>query len=455
MPRRSEISVSDLLLDSGNARLGEEQPSQQATIHALASQQGRRLVKLAENIVANGLDPAQLFTVIATSDKKHGYVVLEGNRRTLALKALETPALVQSALPASDFRKLLTLADRFASRPIESVQCMLYDLAEEAAAVSFVMSRHGGAQEGVGLVEWDSDEKDRFRVRHGVNAVRSYSGQVLDFIDELDGSTASKARITTTLQRILKSRPVQAAIGLEVVNGELVTRYPADQVAKGLRKIVDDLRSQRVKVPNVYNDEQRRDYIRTFTSTELPDPMTALAQPVRLAALASGTASSPVTTKPKNPTSKSKSKPKLPRTTVATRGAKLNPSLPRINSVYNELVTLNADTYPNAGSVLFRVFVELSVDDYVMAHKLMTEQQRRSTALAKRMKAANDHLHNSGAIADGLHKTVEHVANSTHGLAAGMTTLNQYVHNSYSFPKPSELRTSWDELQPFLEAIWK
>lgn len=166
MPRLSEIGKRPATRSRERAPWRRAARKQQATVHALASQQGRRLVKLAESIVANGLDPAQLFTVIATSDKKRGYVVLEGNRRTLALKALETPTIVQPALPPGEFKKLLTLADRFADNPIESVQCFLCDPSEEAAAGNFVMSRHGGAQEGVGLVGWDSDEKDRFRVRH-------------------------------------------------------------------------------------------------------------------------------------------------------------------------------------------------------------------------------------------------------------------------------------------------
>lgn len=158
MPRLSPISVSDLLLDQKNARLGEEQSSQQATIHALAHQQGKRLLKLAESIVERGLDIAQPFTVVATRDKKRGYTVLEGNRRTLALKALETPTIVQSALAPGDFKKLNALALRFADNRIEEVQCALYEPQEEEQAIAFVISRHGGAQEGAGLVEWDSDE---------------------------------------------------------------------------------------------------------------------------------------------------------------------------------------------------------------------------------------------------------------------------------------------------------
>lgn len=451
MPRLSPIAVSDLLLDQKNARLGDEQSSQQATIQALAQQQGRRLIKLAESIVERGLDIAQPFTVVATNDKKRGYVVLEGNRRTLALKALETPTIVQSALSQSEFKKLMSLSARFSAKPIEEVECALYEADEQEQAIAFVISRHGGAQEGAGLVEWDSDEKDRFLARHGATARRSYSGQVLEFIDEVDGPSSSKTRITTTLQRLLKSSKIRDKLGLEVVDGELVSQYPKAEVAKGLRKIVDDLRSQRMRVPDLYDDEQRQAYLAKFAPEELPDPSTKLAAPARLADLPKGQ-TTPVSPKPK-PKKTTKAKP--PRTSVAASDAKINPTPQRLNSIYNELVTLNADQYPNAGSVLYRVFVELSVDDYIVRHSLMSENDRRNQPLAKRMKAVNDHLLNTAAIAKQLHTVIEQVANTTHGLAAGLSTLNQYVHNSYSFPKPSELRLSWDELQPFLEAIWK
>lgn len=451
MPRLSPISVSDLLLDQKNARLGEEQSSQQATIHALAHQQGKRLLKLAESIVERGLDIAQPFTVVATRDKKRGYTVLEGNRRTLALKALETPTIVQSALAPGDFKKLNALALRFADNRIEEVQCALYEPQEEEQAIAFVISRHGGAQEGAGLVEWDSDEKDRFLARHGATARRSYSGQVLEFIDEVDGPSASKTRITTTLQRLLKSSKIRDKLGLDVVDGELVSQYPKAEVAKGLRKIVDDLRSQRKRVPDLYDDDQRQAYLAEFTADELPNPSTKLAGPARLSDLPKGQ-TTPVAPKPKV---KKTTKVKAARTSVAASDAKINPTPQRLNSIYNELVTLNADQYPNGGSVLFRVFVELSVDDYIARHTLMSETERRSQPLAKRMRAVNDHLLAASAIAKQLHTVVEQVASTTHGLAAGLSTLNQYVHNSYSFPKPSELRLSWDELQPFLEAIWK
>ncbi|NQX17246.1 hypothetical protein [Rathayibacter sp. VKM Ac-2857] len=232
MAQRTDIPVSELLLDRKNARLGQEQETQQATIHALATHQGKRLVKLAESIVSDGLDPAQLFTVVRTPDKKPRYTVLEGNRRTLALKALETPTIVQAALMPSEFKKLISLSERFQKDPIDLVHCVLYEPDEEPIANDFVMGRHGGAQDGIGLVEWDSDEKDRFRARHGGDAVRSYSGQVIDFLAEIDGPPESKSKIATNVQRLVNSPKVRDALGLTVVDKQLISSIPPSRLLR-------------------------------------------------------------------------------------------------------------------------------------------------------------------------------------------------------------------------------
>ena len=34
------------------------------------------------------------------------------------------------------------------------------------------------------------------------------------------------------------------------------------------------------------------------------------------------------------------------------------------------------------------------------------------------------------------------------------TTLNAYVHNVSFYPSASELKTSWDNLEPFIERLW-
>lgn len=35
-----------------------------------------------------------------------------------------------------------------------------------------------------------------------------------------------------------------------------------------------------------------------------------------------------------------------------------------------------------------------------------------------------------------------------------MATLHQYVHNEHVYPTTTDLRATWDTLQPFIEQVW-
>jgi hypothetical protein len=445
-----EIPVNDLLLDEGNARLGQESSSQQQAALALAEQQGKRLVKLAESILNHGLDPAQLPSVLATGDRRRKYIVIEGNRRVLALKALETPSLVQGALDARDFKRLQTLSSKYLADPIEQITCVLYKQDEADAAFDWVMRRHTGAQEGAGLVEWASDEKDRFAARHGDSRRRSLGGQALDFLEAVEGPRTSTTKVSTSLTRLLTTPEVRERLGLDRVGNELVALHPKDEIAKGLRRIVEDLESEKTKVKDIYTADDRRDYAKTLKRTEMPSKGSRLKEPVRLEELPTGK-----TTKvePKK-TPRKTLRRRAPRTTVASPESMLNPGPPRLNAIYNELLGLSSEQFPNAGSVLLRVFLELSVDDYITRNNVMTQNDRDNANLAKRLKEVARHLEKTGAIDNQLKRAVNRIADGQHTIAASVTTFHQYVHNQYVHPKPSELRTSWDELRPFLEAVW-
>lgn len=442
------VPLSKLVLDLENARLGEAQDSQPEAFAALARQQGHKLIELAKDIVDHGVDPTTVLAVVATDGKSRRYRVLEGNRRTLALKALETPQIVMTALDEPDRRQLLALSRRFHEDPVEELMCVLFDTEDDAR--HWIKLRHTGANGGVGLVEWNSDEKDRFDSRHG--GLRSPAGQVLDFLNELDGGRqAGGPRVpVTTLNRLLNDPDVRDRLGLAKSGGRLLANSPQREIAKGIRKLVDDLRSEKIKVGDVYTKEQRRDYVESFGADDLPDPSTRLAEALPFEELPTAAPRS------RSPRPKTKPRPKAPtaRVTLVPPSCDINPPPPRINGVFNELASLDVTTFPNAASVLLRVFLELSVDHYLEQHSVMTEAVRRNQGLAKRLKEVADHLAERGVIQEALKKAVTKVADGQHTIAASVTTFNQYVHNEYVHPKPSEIQTAWDELQPFLEKVW-
>jgi hypothetical protein len=443
------IPVVDLILDPGNARLGEEQPSQQAVYQALSEQQGARLVELAADVVESGLDPTALPAVVATADRRRKYKVIEGNRRILAVKALDNPSIVAVGLSPRDHTKLTALARRYADDPIAEISCVLFDSEEEA--YHWVELRHTGANDGAGLVEWNSNEQDRFKARHGKGGQRRPAGQILDFLEQVDGPPTGKKSVMTTIQRIINTKEIREALGIETKGGVVVSHYPSEQVLKGLRRMVGDLTSETIKVKDVYDAEDRKKYIAGFGPSDLPDPATRLPDPRPLSELDAPSSSG---ARPKKKATRRR-KPPVTRTSIVPSTCAINPAPPRINNIFNELTALDADTFPNAGAVLLRVFLELSVDHEITTNGLMTEEQRRKDSLSKRLKVVAGEMRRNGRIEPQLEAAIIKVADSQHTLAASTVTFNQYVHNKFVFPKPSEVRTAWDELQPFLEKVWE
>jgi hypothetical protein len=435
------IAVVDLLLDQENARLGTPQKSQQAVYLALAKELNGQLVTLARDIVDQGTDPTTLTAVVATDGGR--YRVLEGNRRVLALKALETPSIVKGGLSPSEQSKLENLSKQYLENPIDEITCVVFDTEEEV--YHWIVLRHTGSNSGAGLVSWDANEADRFRHRKGAGA-RDIAGQALDFLDRVDGPGDSRG-IITTLRRILNNSTARKVFGLVRVDGQLQSEYPAVEVAKGLRKAINDLRSREIKTKNVYDAEDIRKYIDTFAPAELPEPSTKLPAALPLGEL-------PVS-KPTPPRGrpKTKAKPKGPRTTLIPKACRINAPAGRINDIYNELLSISVDEFPNACSVMLRVFVELSVDHEIANRPHLKGKADPNTTLAKRIKELAADMRANKEIDEDLYKAVLRIADTRGMMAASTVTFNQFVHNKYVHPLPSELRTAWDELQPFMEKV--
>lgn len=440
------IPISDLLLDGTNPRQVDEQSGQQEAALSLASQQGPLLVKLAEDIVRNGTDPTTLIGVVAVGDTNKRYRVIEGNRRLLAIKALETPSLISAALSPRDARKFARLSGDWARNPLQELPCVLFKVEDEAG--HWIELRHTGQNQGSGLVEWASTEKDRYKARHAGR--RSPAGQVIEFVEQR-GSLSADARssnvgILTNLERLLSSPDARLALGIDIVQGEVIALHDADAISKSLTRVVEDLKIGRVKVPDIYNAEHRKAYAQGLPRSVRPTRKSLLPAAVSLAGLTAGRSTPPANKRRK----KAATKPPA-RTTVIPKASALDIDQPRINAIHNELLSLTAQQYPNACAVLLRVFIELSVDHFLAEHKLPPSTD---DPLAKRLKAAAKKLKVDGAISEQLRRAVEHIADGPSPIAPGVSTLNQYVHNRYTHPKPPELFAAWDELQPLMEKLW-
>ena len=125
------------------------------------------------------------------------------------------------------------------------------------------------------------------------------------------------------------------------------------------------------------------------------------------------------------------------RDKLIPRDCVLNIPRGRVNDIEGELRILKLSDHTNAVSVLFRVFIELSLDAYITSHPLgITEGEKLHIKLEK---VATD-LETRNKLNPQQAKAVRHASMKDSFLDPGVTLLNAYVHNQYVFPSVGDLR---------------
>lgn len=430
-----EITVRNLLLDVENPRLAEGQQSQLETLHAMLRAEGPKTIALAESIAREGLSPMERFLVIPSEQEADRFVVLEGNRRLVALRVLAEASLADAPLTAAQQKKIGKLSAEYKKRgEVERVDCAIFPSRE--AANPWIERRHRGEQGGVGVVSWGGTESARFDARRS-GRYRSEL-QVLDYAvqhAQFDNDTREKLHDfpITSLDRLIADKDVRDKLGLQIdEEGRVLTRYPEKETIKGLVRIVRDLATGRIKVGDIYTGKERRDYVAKFKSSDLPMSSKALSAPVPLignGGVALQPSEQPTQAKKPVPT------PKL-RLTLIPSTCKLTITVPKLVNIYRELRKLKLEDYPNAVSVLLRVFIELSTDEVIEKNNLMKEEELRNSKLHHKLIRAAEHLQSVGRLDEKQVKAIKKAATDKHLLYASVTTLHQYVHNqSFSAPR--------------------
>jgi hypothetical protein len=451
MPEQREVSITNLLLDLENPRLAEGQQTQPHTIQAMLRAEGPKTLTLAKSIAGEGLSPIERLLVMPSADNAKRLIVLEGNRRVTALKILAEPTLAEPALTAPQMKRLRKWSAQYRNRgEIERVPCTIFASRDEAS--QWIERRHRGDQGGAGIVRWGATEAARFDARRRGKSPPEL--QVLDYIAEhasLDANTREKLSNVsiTNLKRLVADESVRRALGLRLEGGVLSTSYSDEETVKGLTRIVRDLANDQLKVTDIYTAADRRRYIAGFEAHERPSAAKQLSEMRPLISEgppASGGAS-------RGDKRETQGRYRGPRKTTIPASCSLSLKNARLSNIYRELRRLHVEEYPNAISVLLRVFVELSADLAIEKANLMPAQQLQHSKLRIKLSSLADHLEQSGRLTNAQAKAVRKAGTDDRFLASNVVTLHLYVHNPYVSPSATDLRAAWDDLQPFFEAL--
>ena len=461
------MSPTSLHLDTKNPRLGREHSARAPREIIQYLFEHDKAMEVAESIATRGYFPNEPLLTVKEDGR---LVVVEGNRRLAALKALREPALLEGKYE----RQVERLARRIVDRNlIASVPVTIAPSRKETDRQ--IAGRHVGTP----VLAWRAENRasfilDKLAEGYDNDALRDELGfsvadiqqarqtravadmaRSLDLPDEvrakLDGPTA---KVFTTLERVFDS-----SVGREYLHVDTDPEHglrgntTKKEFLRGFAKLVTDVALGKQSSRTLNTNENIRSYFEGWDSADRPKKKQGSFVPSDIIKGPS-VSSQPVVKKPTPKASKTESK------TVLPRDLKLRHGCERLNDICRELKKLKREEYPNAGAVLLRVFLELSIIDCLKRlGKLdpLVTQLKASGKLRHSMPTLSQLVPEIKAIAKSrlagaeMNK-INKALSSDKNVPFNIGDLNAFVHDS-DLPSARDIQQFWVRTEPLFRLM--
>lgn len=439
------IPLTSLNVNRANDRHAEL-ANEQAAIQWLLTYRGDHMRNLAKDIVQEGgiYEPP----LVHYEDTQKAYVVYDGNRRVTCLKLLQDPKLA----PTEEWRKFFQDQKKewVGSFPSET-ECQIEDNKDRIDEILY--RRHIGSQSGIGQSQWDAEAKSNFVKRTGKKS-KINVGELIDlklkeagYLDEGDKLPRSN------LNRLLSSELFRNRVGLSIKNNHVELTHTAEKVMDTLNRIAQDLIGKVITLDDIWDNDAKKKYLNTLgKETVLPTDDDVLATPVNFKTMKpikvadSGRKPGP---KPK-PDGKFDPKPKQRKHLIRPEidyGVLPQVHTQRAMDVWGELQHhLEFGKHDNAISVLFRVLLEFSIENY--NERQSVPNINTGDKLANKFRKAADHMLAEKLIDKKYHGIVVKFEKTEAVLSTN--TMHKYVHSANFFPSDTHLKSMWDTLSEFI-----
>lgn len=425
------LSLDQLAINRANDRHGELE-NETAAIAWLFNNFEQHMRNLAKDIVETG----QLFEPPLVFHEGDKFVVFDGNRRVTCLKLLDQPRRAPT----------VELQEYFAEQRSKwqgdfprTFHCQVEHDRDHIDDILF--RRHTGTQGGIGQTTWDDRMKSNFINRTG-------RGGAFNVADEIEkrlsaaGALPRKKIPRSTLNRLLSSEAFRNRVGFTVNKGQFELTHDEPMVIRAMRRIADDLASGNITLNDVWDVDGKRAYLDSLeTEGILPSAIHSLTGKEHHIP---GAAPAPIALPTRRAALPSKRTTLIPNVlfSIAWSGR-----LQRHHAIWEELqFHLNLSDHPNAISVLFRVLLELSVENYIQQSKLTTVSE--SDTLARRVLRVAQDLRKNGKIDQKYFELLEKFPQKDALLSAD--TLNRYLHSPNFAPSSVHLTALWDWTADFI-----
>jgi len=369
-----QIAVASLHLDSKNPRLGRETSASapRQIIQYLFDHD--KAVDVADSIARCGFFANEPLLAIREAGR---FVVVEGNRRLAALKALREPGLLDGAFG----RQVELLSRRIADKT--SISSVPVTIAPSRRATDRLLA---GRHVGTPVLPWEAENRasfildklaegytnDQLRDQLGFMTADIQDARLTRAVAEMARSLnlpdevrqrldSPRAKVITTLERVFDSSVGRKYLQVEADpdHGLRGTTSKAEFI-RVFTRLVTDVALKRQSSRTLNSNDNIQSYFESWPKAERPRQRPGSFVPAEI--ISGRSVASPARS--------------VQAAAPATKGHRLNRYVlprdfkvrvpnPRLIDIRRELVALDREKYPNAGAVLLRVFFELAVVDYL------------------------------------------------------------------------------------------
>lgn len=459
------LAVTGLQLDEVNPRLNPSanRRAQREIIQYLFDHEDA--LEVARSIARNGYFPNE--PLLATMERER-HIVLEGNRRLAALKALREPEVLEGRYRTSVERILRE------SGPTAIPQAVPVTIAPDRASTdrqiavrhvgtpvrrwrpenkaSFILAKIDDGYDERALTEafgfTATDIRDAREIRAIAGMMRSLDLPV-ELRERLDSPDPA---VLTTLHRVFDSPPGRKALRVER-DPDAVFRVTTakSEFIRGARRLVTDVLEGEQDSRSLNKHEDIERYFESWPSGERVEQKRGSFAIGNIIANDPPVPPEPLPVDP-SPRTRPINRYVLPR----NLGVKFGGT--RLITIRNELVKLKREEFPNAGAVLLRVFFELMVRDYLQRTGEMTvivERLRSKKALRAHGQPE------MGQLIEEIHRIAQGRLEKSEAESVGralrrerwVEDFNAFVHQPRDLPTPDDLLAFWERMEPLFRLM--
>jgi len=463
------LKVASLHLDPKNPRLGRERSARapKEIIQYLFDHD--KAMEVADSIAKRGFFPNEPLLAISVGDR---LVVVEGNRRLAALKALKEPGLLEGAKQ----RQVERLSRRLASQDLIS-EVPVTIAPSRKATDRQIAGRHVGTP----VLAWQAENRASFildKLQEGydnddlrdelgfsladIQAARQTRAiadmaRSLDLPEEVKAKLDNpRAKVFTTVERVFDS-----TVGREYLHVEPDPEHgikgttSKTEFLKGLKKLVTDVALGHQSSRTLNKNEDIKKYFESWKPADRPQKAHGTFVP---ADVISGRS---VASSNKHATTSRAKRSKPATTTVLPRDLHVRFGNDRLTDIRGELVRLKRDKFPNAGAVLLRVFFELAVTHYLDRIGELSKLTEKLKEQNKLRYGAPETKHLIGAVVAIAKKKLPEAAAIRvekalrHDAAAPFTVsdLHSFVHQAADLPSARDIWQFWLRTEPLFRLM--